>query len=118
MDCVFGVDYDQLKGCIKRAIKLNLPYEKDLLDESEIDAAPLNCESCGVLFDLAPSNIGKGKTRNPRARSVDQIIPRGGYTRANRGYLCHRCNAIKNDATADELRMIARYIDRKLARPQ
>jgi hypothetical protein len=109
---------DQYKAARKRATELGVPYDETLLDDDWIDAALLNCEVCGVLFDLATANVGGGRRVNPKARSVDRILPARGYVRSNIGYLCHRHNTIKNDATADELRAIAAYIDRRLARHQ
>jgi hypothetical protein len=51
------------------------------------------------------------KTVHAASPSLDRIIPELGYVAGNVAWLCYRCNSIKRDATADELRAIANWLD-------
>lgn len=90
-------------------------------------AAKSRAKKDGVEFDLSPSDViipqicpalgvrilvGRG-VGNPNAPSIDRIRPDGGYVKGNICVISLRANAIKRDATAAELRLIADYIDAK-----
>lgn len=68
-----------------------------------------SCECCGVAFDIHPA---PGVKRDNCA-SVDQFIPGKGYDRSNVSLICWRCNNIKRNYTAEDLRRVAAWIERK-----
>lgn len=70
------------------------------------------CECCYRQFDLS-----YGRSFDEAMPSIDRVDSAGGYTVENVAIICWRCNRIKQDANADELRVIANYIDRKLKVP-
>lgn len=43
--------------------------------------------------------------------SLDRIVPSLGYVPGNVAVISHRANRIKSDATADELRAVADWLD-------
>jgi hypothetical protein len=47
--------------------------------------------------------------------SLDRLDPNKGYTPENTRVISHRANTIKNNASANELVLIARYLLRELA---
>lgn len=65
------------------------------------------CPCCGICLDYSSGN-GHSMTKP----SLDRIDPSIGYMEGNLSIICCRCNTIKNNATAAELRMIADYIER------
>lgn len=80
----------------KRAVERELPFE---LHEVSL---PVACPCCDVVLE-----IGGGRN----SPSLDRIQPLLGYVPGNVWVICLRCNAIKNDATPDELRRIADRIE-------
>lgn len=82
------------------------------------------CVQTGILFDMAPDDIvvpdvcpvlgiplvsfSHNKGEQP---SVDRMIPALGYVRGNVNVISHRANALKSDATSDELRAVADWMD-------
>jgi len=50
----------------------------------------------------------------PNSPSIDRKNPRRGYTRKNVWIISHRANAIKNDATLDELKKIVKNLEAAL----
>lgn len=60
------------------------------------------CRYCGVEFCL--TNTKHARRDSP---STDRIVPAEGYVCNNVVLCCHRCNAIKQDATPEELQTIA-----------
>jgi hypothetical protein len=62
---------------------------------------PSHCPCCGCEF-----------SRNERRNwpTLDRKIPALGYVPANVQWLCFRCNRIKDNATAEELIMVATFI--------
>jgi 5-methylcytosine-specific restriction endonuclease McrA len=67
-----------------------------------------NCECCGRLLDIS---FKPDKKFNESSPSIDRVNPLNGYTKTNVAILCWRCNRIKQDATPQELRMIANFMD-------
>lgn len=53
--------------------------------------------------------------RESRVRSIDKLNPKGGYTPDNSAVICLRCNTIKSNATPDELRRIADWVEAAIA---
>lgn len=65
-----------------------------------------SCACCGTQFDLGPKN-GRPNDASP---SVDRFDPSAGYTVANSSLICWRCNNIKRNYTADDLRLVAAWM--------
>jgi len=67
-----------------------------------------NCECCDKKLDI---DFRKNKIVD-NSPSVDKVDPKKGYTKNNVAIICWRCNRQKTDATPNELRMIADYIEK------
>ena len=72
-------------------------------------------ERCPVL-DI-PLKVNRGK-RGGDSPSVDRIRPEHGYVRGNIAVISMRANAIKTNATADELLAVALYAHRHTFKSQ
>jgi hypothetical protein len=66
---------------------------------------PRECCCCGKQFDMT----AKDRRDSP---SLDRWDPAKGYTCENVRVICFRCNVLKNDATADEIRKVLAYMER------
>jgi hypothetical protein len=67
---------------------------------------------CPVLgIKLIPSDPNK-----QHSPSIDRLIPSKGYTKENIRIISFRANAIKQNATAAEIRAVAEYLERELGR--
>lgn len=91
--------YTRVKG---RARRTGIPFNLDL-DDIQIQ------ERCPV-FDI-PYVFGCKSMWNP---SLDRIVPSLGYVKGNVIVISVRANSIKNDATPNELRQVAEYVDKLL----
>jgi len=67
-------------------------------------------DSCCVYCDT-PFNFRRTRSDRQDAPSIDCLDPKGAYSRENTTLCCHRCNALKSDATSSELRQIADRLD-------
>lgn len=90
-------------------------------------AAKCRAKQQGLPFDIAPEDIeipefcpalgirldSTAKRGQPNALSLDRIRPPLGYVKGNVRVLSTRANAIKRDASAEELEAIAAYIRRE-----
>lgn len=85
-----------------RAKKLGIRFS---LTRSDLEPLPTRCAILGVR--LRPSSCGSAK---PNSYSIDRINPRCGYVPGNIAVISHRANQIKNDATAEELEAVARWL--------
>lgn len=70
-----------------------------------------NCVYCTKEFDL--NGTQHDHRRSP---SIDRLIPEHGYVEDNVVLSCHRCNAIKNDATLEELQLLTESLATLLAK--
>lgn len=99
-------------GVRDRVKKLGLPSSSTLMSteyfEEWVSRQP-NCACCSTPFDLGPKN-GKANDASP---SVDRFDPSVGYTIANTSLICWRCNNIKRNYRAEDLRLIAAWMDRR-----
>ena len=71
-------------------------------------SAQSNCECCGNPLDISFKADRKFNESSP---SIDRVDPTKGYVKGNIAILCWRCNRIKQDATPQELRRIAVFMD-------
>jgi hypothetical protein len=73
------------------------------------EARPTHCPILGLEFTTGHENH-----RAPAAPEVDRIVPGLGYVRGNMWVICKRANQIKNDATPEELRIVADAVERRI----
>ena len=95
-----------LRGARRRAKQYGLPFA---LSQSDIMIPP-NCPCCGQVIAVNNS-FDRARSESP---SLDRIEPRLGYIPSNVAVICWRCNNLKSNATAQELRIIADWIDREV----
>lgn len=84
----------------KRAQNKGLPFD---LTPADL-VVPGVCPVLGTAFTFGP--------RCPTNPSVDRKDNSKGYTRDNVRIISYRANQIKNDATAQELRAVIRYMEK------
>lgn len=75
------------------------------LTAADLGDLPSHCPVLGI--PMAPQ---EGRA-SPGSPSVDRIDNDRGYERGNVKIISHRANLIKGNATADELRRVADYIE-------
>jgi hypothetical protein len=91
------------------AKRKGIAFDADYMKTLEL-APPLTCICCGITLDYKMGrSMGKGAL--PDAPSIDKVIPELGYVPGNVNIICWRCNRLKNNGTATELRAVADYID-------
>lgn len=91
------------KRAKERGIACNPAYLRSLSERK-------TCQACGVRFN---HSITKKRYRAlETAATLDRIDQPRGYVEGNVGVICWRCNRIKSDATAFDLRAILRYMER------
>ena len=69
---------------------------------------PKDCPICGISFVYKPQVNSPSRRA---AATLDRIIPHLGYVAGNVAIICYRCNTIKQDATAQEIRRVADWLD-------
>jgi hypothetical protein len=97
--------YRMYYGCKSRSKKNGIPFDLDVQYVQELLNESDTCPLLGVKYD-------EGRYMP----SLDKIIPELGYVKGNVWVVSYRANAIKNDATFEELRMIADGVERKLSK--
>lgn len=90
-----------------RARKYGVPYTLTIDDLPEI---PEYCPAIGIKIR---HTIGRRVGISDQSPSLDRIDPLKGYVKDNLSIISVKANRIKNNATADELRRIALYVDRE-----
>ena len=97
-------------GMRARSKKIGLAFDSETLTRDylakTLREAP-NCPCCGTKFQMQPS----GKVPSDASPSVDRFLPHLGYTVENVVILCWRCNNIKRNYSAADLRRVAAWID-------
>ena len=88
------------KSAKSRARQNNVPFA--IAPEDIV--IPDVCPALGIKLDP------KARRGRPNALSLDRIIPALGYVKGNIAVLSTRANAIKRDATAEELEAIAAWV--------
>jgi hypothetical protein len=71
---------------------------------------PENCPCCSRKIEHRTGEFKKGPQAS--SPSLDRIDSNFGYVNGNVEVLCWRCNMLKNNATADELRTILRWLEK------
>lgn len=85
-----------LQGAKDRARTKNLPIDIELSDIK----IPDNCPILGVPLELG----------TPYAPSLDRIVPSEGYTKGNVWVISRKANAMKQDASKEELERFAEWV--------
>jgi hypothetical protein len=67
-----------------------------------------HCECCGIAFAIGR----KSGVWRQDSSSVDRFDSNKGYELNNIALVCWRCNNIKRNYSADDLRQVASWIDR------
>jgi hypothetical protein len=88
-----------------RAKKAGLDFNVGLEDV----VIPKVCPVLGI-----PIIRGTGSRPSPNSPSLDRIDPAKGYVKGNVMVISNRANTLKNNASADELRKVADYVDKYL----
>lgn len=88
-----------------RAKKFGVPF--DLVPEDIV--IPEFCPAIGIPIE---ATVRGRRGFHPNSPSLDRVVPEKGYVRGNVAIISNRANWIKRDATAEELRGIADYVDR------
>jgi hypothetical protein len=88
--------YSMWSGAKTRAKKLRVPFNLDL-DDIEI---PQECPLLGIKLERGE------RCQQPFSPSLDRIIPELGYVKGNVMVISYRANAIKNDASVEELQRL------------
>lgn len=92
-----------IHGARARARKKGVPFALKL---SDIEV-PTHCPALGVPL---VKGIGRGPGPQPNSPTLDRIDPALGYIPGNVVVISHRANAIKSDATVDEIERVAAWL--------
>lgn len=87
----------------RKAAAKDLPFDLRWQDLIEV---PEKCPICSVYMVRGP-----GLSDSP---SLDRLRPCLGYVLENVWYICYRCNAIKSDASPEEIRQVADVTEREI----
>jgi hypothetical protein len=99
-----------LRRARHRARALGLEFD---LTESDI-IVPAACPVLGIPIRVVQ---GQGKRPHDSSPSLDRIDPKRGYVRGNVAVLSQRANRIKNDASAEEIGRLAKWMGVALCPP-
>jgi len=89
-----------------RAKSQGVPFDLDW--HWVLDNITPKCPCCNEPFRFGEPT-GRGKKAKDRP-SLDRVVPELGYTKENTRIICTWCNIIKNDGTAHDHEMIAKWI--------
>ena len=86
--------------------------QRDVFFDLKIEdiVIPKTCPALGIPIEPI---VGKGRIdfgKNWNSPTIDRVDPTRGYVPDNIRVISYRANFLKNEATADELEAIARYI--------
>jgi hypothetical protein len=100
-------------GMRERAKELGLPFASAVFTAAYIASwlrSQRTCECCDRVLRLGVR--GSFSVKCDASPSIDRFVPSLGYVPGNVYLLCWRCNNLKRDASASELRRIADWMDR------
>jgi len=89
-----------LKGAKRRAKSSGVPFR---LTEADLPPIPDRCPVFNTVF-----RYGNGRVL-PESLTLDRIVPTLGYVPGNVMWLSHRANAMKQNASIEELHKFARW---------
>lgn len=91
-----------MKAAKARAEQYGIPFDRAAVVEF-LNSPPTHCPALGV--ELRP-----GGGRSFDSPTLDRIRPELGYVRGNLALLSSRANAIKSDASAEEVQKVATWL--------
>ena len=91
-----------MNGLKRRALQKDVPFDLDLGDI----LFPKTCPILGI--ELSRNEDYQGPAKN--SPSIDRIDPSKGYVKGNIQIISHLANAMKQNATPEELRMFAKWV--------
>ena len=105
-DCerLYDKKHSMLKSAKKRAELNRIPYSltvKDII-------IPSHCPVLGIPLVMDNKKI---KFNSP---SLDRIVPELGYVPSNIAIISMRANVIKSDATHQEIRLVADWLEKQI----
>lgn len=89
-----------------RAKKKNLEFDVNVTDIS----IPTHCHILGIKLDCTWGGVEETDANRANKPSLDRIDSSKGYIKRNIQVMSYRANLIKGDGTAEEHRLIAKYI--------
>ena len=98
---------DLLYNAKKRAKKLNIEFTITIKSFKE----QTHC----LIFKHVQFNFSSSKKNGSDSMSIDRIDPSKGYTPDNVWLISQRANRIKNDASPEELRLIAEAVAERMS---
>lgn len=72
------------------------------------------CECCGVTLTSVRDDVPFSR----QTRTLDRLDSAGPYSVWNCSVLCHRCNTIKSDASADDVLRVALWLKKRAEREE
>jgi len=91
---------------------LNIPFDLDpeYLRTLYVEKCPVF--GLNLLYRKSSTRrTGVLASYDPNQASLDRIDPKGGYVKGNVAIISRRANAIKNDASAEDLRRVAAWLE-------
>lgn len=116
-------------GRLKTVLEYNIKYRRLRPEFSMFHAAKKRAREKGIPFSITMKDVVVGRIcpllgvpmrrsagrLSPFSPTLDRIIPSRGYIPGNVVVVSYRANAIKNDASIDEIRTIVRNLEFLLA---
>lgn len=102
---------DMVKNARQRAKDKNLAFN---IDHNYIRSiTPSHCPIFNTKLEWSVQR-GNGHRSLPNSPSLDRIDPSKGYVKGNVWIISNRANAIKNDASHEELKLVAEAVGRAI----
>jgi len=96
-----------LNRCKYRAKKNGIEFNLKLEDIK----IPTHCPLLGIKIEMSLEYVGKGRAIDS-SPSVDRVDPQKGYVRGNIRIISFLANMIKSKATPEQIKKLARNIDK------
>jgi len=95
----------------RRSSKRSIPFT---LTREEI-RSKFHEQQSSCVYCHNPFNLHGTRKDHRGSPSIDRLIPSEGYTSFNVVLCCHRCNAIKHDASLQELRTLVESLSKLIS---
>lgn len=95
-------EYEMWKDAKKRSINQNVPFD---IEPSDI-IIPKNCPALGIPL------IRQTEKPSDNSPTLDKIIPEKGYVKNNIVVISYKANAMKRNATLEEIFMLSDFYKR------
>lgn len=97
------VRYELWRTAKERARQRSIPFDLNLADI----VVPEHCPALGLRLEVSTT-----RKANDNSPSLDRIDPSKGYVRGNVLVISTKANRIKNNATAEEVRKVADFLEK------